>query len=115
MLTIPPYMTAEAGQEGAIEQALADLRASFRARFAAATTEQELRDENAKILGKKGELTAILKGMGSVPGDRRKALGEKVNTVKQEVERAFDESLAAINRAKRDAELNARPHDLTLP
>jgi phenylalanyl-tRNA synthetase alpha chain len=104
-----------AGQEAAIEQALSDLRASFAARFASATSEQELRDENAKILGKKGELTAILKGMGSVPGDRRKALGEKANTVKQEVERAFDHALGAIHRARRAAELEARPYDLTLP
>ena len=48
---------------------LAALRASFRARFEGAATEQALRDENAKILGKKGELTAILKQMGSVPAE----------------------------------------------
>jgi phenylalanyl-tRNA synthetase alpha chain len=50
-----------------------------------------------------------------VPGDARKAIGEKVNALKQEVEEAFAKRLAAIAKAKRDAELNARPHDLTLP
>ena len=56
------------------DQILADLerlRAGFRERFAAAKTEQALRDENAKILGKKGELTAILKQMGKVAARRR--------------------------------------------
>src|SRR5580700_10252599 len=109
-------MTTSSDQpQQSIEGALAELRAAFPARFAAATTEQELRDENAKILGKKGELTAILKGMGSVPGDARKALGERANTVKQDVERAFDARLRDLALAKRHAELTAPPFDLTLP
>jgi phenylalanyl-tRNA synthetase alpha chain len=98
-----------------IERSLATLRATFRSRFDAAATEQALRDENAKILGKKGELTAILKQMGSVPAEGRKAIGETANKVKQEVEAAFDECLGALAKAKRDAELNAAPFDLTLP
>ncbi len=98
-----------------IDEALARLRAEFPARFEQAATEQALRDENAKILGKKGELTAILKDMGKAPPDARKAIGERVNVVKQEVERAFQARLLALAKAKRDAELNARPFDLTLP
>jgi phenylalanyl-tRNA synthetase alpha chain len=98
-----------------IESSLSNLRTSYRERFAAAPTEQALRDENAKILGKKGELTAILKGMGAVPADSRKAIGERVNTVKQEIEAAFDERLKALAREKRAAGLNAAPFDLTLP
>jgi phenylalanyl-tRNA synthetase alpha chain len=105
--------TAEASSS--IERSLAALRATFRARFEAAATEQALRDENAKILGKKGELTAILKQMGSVPAEGRKAIGELVNSVKQEVEAAFEDRLRALARAERDAELNAPPFDLTLP
>src|ERR1700722_5594927 len=102
-------------RQSPIDGALAELRRAFPARFAAAKTEQDLRDENAKILGKKGELTAILKGMGSVPADARKAIGEKVNALKEDVERAFEARLREIALAKRDAELNARPYDLTLP
>ena len=98
-----------------IDASLATLRAQFPARFASAQTEQLLRDENAKVLGKKGELTAILKEMGAVPGDARKAIGEKVNALKQEVEAAFDARLRALANAKRDADLRARPFDLTLP
>jgi phenylalanyl-tRNA synthetase alpha chain len=98
-----------------IDSALSKLRAEFPARFDAAATEQALRDENAKILGKKGELTAILKQMGQVPGDARKLIGEKVNALKQEVEKSFEARLAAIAKEARDADLNARPFDLTLP
>jgi phenylalanyl-tRNA synthetase alpha chain len=98
-----------------IERSLAALRATFRARFDGAPTEQALRDENAKILGKKGELTSVLKQMGAVPADVRKSIGEMVNTVKKEVESAFDERLLALARAKRQADLDAPPFDLTLP
>jgi phenylalanyl-tRNA synthetase alpha chain len=100
---------------GSIQQSLAVLRAGFRPRFEAAATEQALRDENAKILGKKGELTAVLRQMGSVPADTRKTLGELVNTIKLEVEGAFDDRLRALARAARDADLHAPPYDLTLP
>jgi phenylalanyl-tRNA synthetase alpha chain len=98
-----------------IERSLSALRAAFRARFEAAATEQALRDENAKILGKKGELTAILKQMGQVPADARKSIGAIVNALKADVERAFDERLRALARAEREAELKAPPFDLTLP
>jgi phenylalanyl-tRNA synthetase alpha chain len=98
-----------------IESSLSTLRSTFRERFARASTEQALRDENAKILGKKGELTAILKQMGAVPAEGRKAVGERVNTLKQEVEAAFDERLKALAREKRSAALNAAPFDLSLP
>ncbi len=101
--------------QATIDEALARLRAEFPVRFDQASSEQALRDENAKILGKKGELTAILKQMGTVPGEARKAIGEKVNLLKQEVETKFQARLGAIERTKRDAELNARPFDLTLP
>ena len=99
----------------AITQQLDALTASFGERFAAAVTEQSLREENAKILGKKGELTAILKGLGQVPADSRKSVGEKVNVVKTLVETSFEEHLKAIHKKLRDADLNAVPFDLTLP
>ncbi|MGO9838823.1 MAG: phenylalanine--tRNA ligase subunit alpha [Polyangiaceae bacterium] len=98
-----------------MERSLATLQATFRGRFEAAASEQLLRDENAKVLGKKGELTAILKQMGAVPAEARKAIGELVNALKQEVEAAFEERLRALAREKRTAELGAPPFDLSLP
>ena len=60
-----------------IYASLEALASAFPSRFEAATTEQLLRDENAKLLGKKGELTGILKQLGQVPGESRKAVGER--------------------------------------
>lgn len=98
-----------------IATALANLREGLSARFAAATTEQALRDENAKILGKKGELTAILGLLGKAPPDQKKAIGQQVNAVKGEVEAKFEAALSAIRKAARQAELDAPAFDWTLP
>ena len=96
-------------------RSLETLRATFRGRFETASTEQELRNENAKILGKKGELSAILGQMRDLPPTERKAIGEQANTLRKDVEAAFDERLRAIALGEREAELNATPFDLTLP
>ena len=99
----------------AIDRALHELREGFAGRFRAAATEQALRDENAKIAGKNGELTAILKGLGKAPPASRKSIGERVNALKQEVEAEFASCLGSLRRKARQAELDAPPFDLTLP
>ena len=98
-----------------LDAALARLRNDYPVRFKQAQTEPSLREENAKLLGKKGELTGLLKQLGAVPPEQRRALGEKVNLLKQEVERAFDARLGELAQQKRQAELHARPFDLSLP
>jgi phenylalanyl-tRNA synthetase alpha chain len=98
-----------------IDRALTELREGLAARFGAATSEQTLRDENAKILGKKGELTAILQLLGKAPPEKKKEIGVRVNALKQEVEKAFDARLRELKKRDREAELNAPPFDLTLP
>ena len=108
-------MGAENDPTQAIDKALANLREAFLPRFRAAGTEQALRDENAKILGKKGELTAILRLLGQAAPAGRKAIGEKVNALKQEVESGFEACLRALRKREREAELSGPPLDLTLP
>jgi phenylalanyl-tRNA synthetase alpha chain len=98
-----------------IEQGLAKLGASFREAFAAAVNEQSLREAHARVLGKKGDLTQLLRRMGAVPAEAKKSVGEKVNQLRDAVESEFQKRLVAIEAAARDAELRARPFDLTLP
>jgi phenylalanyl-tRNA synthetase alpha chain len=99
----------------AIDEGLAALGTRFRSAFAKAPNEQALRAEHAKILGKKGELTAVLALMRNVPPEGRPAAGAKVNAFKDEVEAVFESCLRALGRAAREAELRARPFDLSLP
>ncbi|HEX2670871.1 MAG TPA: phenylalanine--tRNA ligase subunit alpha [Polyangiaceae bacterium] len=98
-----------------IEAGLAAFGPRARAAFEAAATEQELRNARAEILGKKGKLTEILRGLGQVPADKRREYGERVNGVRTEVETAFEARLSALLGALRAADLNAPPFDMTLP
>jgi phenylalanyl-tRNA synthetase alpha chain len=94
---------------------LADLPERARAAFAAGKTELELRTELAKFVGKKGELQAAMSLMKQLaPADRPK-LGAVVNAIKVQVEAEFDARLRDLAQKALDAELNARPYDLTLP
>ena len=108
-------MNAPSDPVKAIDEGLARLGQSFRSAFAKAANEQALRDEYAKVLGKKGDLTAVLALMRNVPGADRPSVGAKVNAFKDDVEAAFAARLRAIARAAREADLRARPFDLTLP
>ena len=56
-----------------IEAGLAAFGPRARSAFEAAATEQELRNARAEIMGKKGELTAILRSLGQQPADKRRA------------------------------------------
>jgi phenylalanyl-tRNA synthetase alpha chain len=69
---------------------LAAVMARARARFDAATSEHELRAIRAEVLGKKGDLTAVLRALGQAPPEQRKALGEAVNRAKGDVEATFE-------------------------
>jgi phenylalanyl-tRNA synthetase alpha chain len=98
-----------------IESGLSTLAERFRERFLVAQNEQELRAIRAEALGKKGELTALLRGMGKVLPEKRKQIGEQVNSVKALVEAAFEARLGALAKSAREADLHGRPFDLTLP
>jgi len=99
----------------AIEEGLSALGTRYRDAFAAAESEQALRLEHARVLGKKGELTAVLALMRHVPGDKKASVGSRVNAFKEEVEATFEARLRAIGRAAREAELRAPAFDLSLP
>jgi len=94
---------------------LSELKERFEAKLGESSDEPSLRVARAEFLGKKGELTALLRGMGKVPADSRREVGEKVNAARAALESAFEARLNALKEAAREAELNATPYDLTLP
>lgn len=98
-----------------IEQGLAALGDRFREAFRVAPSEPVLRAEHAKLLGKKGDLTAVLALLRDVaPADRPRA-GALVNAFKADVEREFEDRLTALAEAALQADLTDRPYDITLP
>ena len=68
-----------------------------------------------KYLGKKGELTAVLRGMGQLSPEERPVVGQIANEVRAEIEAAITEKKAALADAALDAQLAAEKLDVTVP
>jgi phenylalanyl-tRNA synthetase alpha chain len=94
-----------------LERLLVDARAEIPQAQGADATEA-LR---VKYLGKKGELSALLRGLRDVTAGDRPSVGARVNEVKAEIERLLDDALGRSRRAALDAELQVAPLDVTLP
>ena len=80
-----------------------------------ASTEDGLQELRVKYLGKKGELTGVMKGLGSLSAEERPLVGQVVNTVKGKLEEAFDLRAVEIREAVKAARLSAEKLDVTLP
>ena len=68
-----------------------------------------------KYLGKKGELTAILKGMGALTPEERKAVGQAANDARAVIEAALGKKLSELREAELNARLAEEVIDVTMP
>jgi phenylalanyl-tRNA synthetase alpha chain len=68
-----------------------------------------------KYLGKKGELSQVLGGMGKLPPEERRSLGEVANKVKAELEALLAEAVRRAEDRKLEQELASQRLDVTLP
>jgi phenylalanyl-tRNA synthetase alpha chain len=82
---------------------------------AGARDEKALEELRVRFLGKKGELSAVLRGMGQLSAEERPKVGEVANRVKAEVEALLDGAKQRLEVAKLEAELAGPPIDVTLP
>ncbi|MBN4665749.1 phenylalanine--tRNA ligase subunit alpha [Pandoraea nosoerga] len=83
--------------------------------FAAAPDAAALENEKARFLGKTGQLTELLKGLGKLDPDARKSEGARINAAKQQIEGALQARRQAMADALLDARLSAEAIDVTLP
>jgi phenylalanyl-tRNA synthetase alpha chain len=80
-----------------------------------ACSELDLQQVRARFLGRKGELTGIMKGMGTLPVEQRPAFGALANQVKERLEVLFDGRLAELRELELQHRLAAERIDVTLP
>ncbi|WP_346879532.1 phenylalanine--tRNA ligase subunit alpha [Clostridium sp. UBA3061] len=79
------------------------------------TDKAELENIRVKYLGKKGELTAILRGMGKLSAEERPVVGKIANEVREEIESAIDTKVVAIRSAEKTEKLNSEVIDISMP
>ena len=76
---------------------------------------KELNEADVKYLGKKGELTAVLRGMGALSAEERPVIGSLVNVVRDELEGAISEKEEKFKAEEMEAKLAKEKIDITLP
>ena len=76
---------------------------------------QELQELKAKYLGKKGEVTIMLKGLGEMLPEERRAFGQKVNELREDIETHFKNYEAEIKEQILKQKLESEKIDITLP
>ena len=96
------------------EKLLAIKEAAFN-EIATAENSGALEEIRVKYLGKKGELTTILRGMGSLSPEERPVVGKLVNEAKGEVEAKLEEVGTAIKTKEKNAKLASEVIDISLP
>ncbi|MBR7150715.1 MAG: phenylalanine--tRNA ligase subunit alpha [Clostridia bacterium] len=77
--------------------------------------EADLEQIKIKYLGKKGELTAVLRGMGSLSPEERPVVGQIANEVRAAIEAAINERKQEQEALALDAKLKAEKLDVTMP
>ena len=83
--------------------------------LAAAKDSRALDEARVKFLGKKGELTALLKGMKDVAAEERPVVGQLINDVRAEIETIIEKQKKLIEQAALEKKLEAETIDVTLP
>ena len=83
--------------------------------IAKSESSKELNDLRVKYLGKKGELTSILRGMGELSPEERPKMGALVNSAKQEVENEIQEKEKELAKKELQERLEKEEIDITLP
>ncbi len=81
----------------------------------AVETGEALESVRVRFLGKKGELTAVLRGMGALTPEERPVVGQLANEARAYIEGKIEEKKAAVAAKEREAKLKSEVIDVTVP
>ena len=98
-----------------MEKSLQEIRERVLAELSEAKASSKLEQIRVGVLGKKGELTGLLRGMGKLPAEERPRVGQLVNEVRAALEEALDKRAAELKEREKEERLAAEAIDVTLP
>ena len=98
-----------------MKEQLAKIRAEALSAFESVRDAAALDELRVRYLGKKGELTAVLKQMGKLTAEERPAMGQLANEVRAALEGALDAAARKMEAAALSAKLKAETVDVTIP
>ncbi|MFQ9934636.1 MAG: phenylalanine--tRNA ligase subunit alpha, partial [Lachnospiraceae bacterium] len=98
-----------------MKERLQKIREEAIAKIQSSDSLERLNEIKVAILGKKGELTEVLKGMKDVAAEERPVIGQLVNDTRAVIEAKLEEVKDELSRAAREARLKSEVIDVTLP
>ena len=98
-----------------MKEQLEQIKANALTALEAAATPAALEELRVKLLGKKGELTAVLKQMGKLSAEERPVMGQLANSVRASIEQELEKRKADIHAAALEAKLASEAIDVTIP
>lgn len=98
-----------------MKQQLEEIRKSAHEMLAAAASPAELEALRVKFLGKKGELTAILKQMGKLSAEERPVIGQLANDVRSFIEKEISDRSEQLKAIEVKERLEKEKLDVTMP
>ena len=98
-----------------MKEQLEKIKQEALAALAAARESSDLETLRVKYLGKKGELTAVLKQMGKLSAEERPVIGQLANDVRERLTAEIEAQKAKLEQVKLEARLKAEAVDVTIP
>lgn len=98
-----------------LKEQLTNMKANAEKMLNEANSPKALEEIRLKFLGKKGELTSILRGMGALSAEERPIIGQLANTVREFIEEAIANKGKELEKSIRLQQLEAEKLDVTMP
>ena len=98
-----------------MKEKLEQIRAQAAAALKNAADERSVDEIRIQFLGKKGELTSILKQMGSLSAEERPKMGQLANEIRGDIENTIAGTMAAMKKRALDRRLEKETLDVTIP
>lgn len=98
-----------------MKEKIEEIKKSAKEKISAITNLQDLQDLKVKYLGKKGELTSILKGLGGLSAEERPKIGSMVNQVRDELEKSIEVAERTMKAKALEQRLEKEKIDVTMP
>lgn len=99
-----------------MQNMIEQLSQTFKKEMTAIQSSEELERIRVSYLGKKGSVTELLKGLKNLKGDEKRAAGQHINQLKQEITAFIQEKSEQLEAAKQEARLKSdKRYDISLP
>ncbi len=92
-----------------------NLRGTAKERVRQCRSETEIEQVRLEYLGRKGQLTLLLRGLKDLPAEERPRAGEQLNLLRRQLEEELDARLVVLKEASRERALEEERVDITLP